>query len=900
MPTMSISTTPVLLVTKFNRPPIPRHAVLRPALMDRLNDGLAAGRPLTLIAAPAGYGKTTLAAQWTAQLAQPAAWLALDEADDDPPRFCTYLVAALQGADPAVGAELTPVLRTGQLPPIDVLATTLLNDLAASEAAGPRPLVCVLDDFHVIQDPAILAVLQGLLAHPSTGLHLCLVTREDPALPLARLRARGQLTEVRAADLRFAEAEAAAFLRESLGLTLSDADLARLAERTEGWAAGLQLAGLSLQGRADPGAFVATLSGSHRFILSYLTEEVLARQPAAVQEFLLQTSILDRLCVELCDAVRGISKSTNQRIPDLPFAHSQAILAYLDQANLFLVPLDDEGRWYRYHRLFAELLQVQLRRRDPGGVAELHLRASLWHEVHDMPAEAISHALAAGEHGRAVALLERHGWALLNAGYARTVEGWLAALPAERRSYSPRLSLDFGWMYLLRGALEQVAPFLAQAEAALDVRPPAEQSALRAECLALRANLLQASGQTSEAIAAAERSLALIPPATDRLTALAALALGGAYRQQADFERAVATLQTAIRASRAAGDPVTEMLAVAHLTLMAVQFGRLRLAAQVATETLARLERAPAGAPPIAGAVHGALGLAYIEWNDLPRAREHLERSIRLGVLSGHNASLIYSQCNLARLLQAEGDLDGAGRALDNAAALLAQGVPGWIRPELIARQAELALAQGDVAVAEAHLRTSNVAPEDPVTHRTDPLHLAWLRLLIARSDARAADLAQRIIRSAEAGSRHGTLLPALLLAARLHTDRLPMAHGFLQRALALAEPEGAIRVFLNEGEAIAALLRQVGCPPWLGDLTPGPSPERRGEQRGEVLVEPLSERELEVLRLLAEGLRYAEIAERLVVSLNTVRFHVKEIYSKLGVNRQAQAVARARELGML
>jgi LuxR family maltose regulon positive regulatory protein len=469
-------------------------------------------------------------------------------------------------------------------------------------------------------------------------------------------------------------------------------------------------------------------------------------------------------------------------------------------------------------------------------------------------------------------------------------------LPAEWRSYSPRLSLDFGWMYLLRGALEQVAPFLAQAEAALDVRPPAEQSALRAECLALRANLLQAGGQTTEAIAAAERSLALLPPAADRLTALAALALGGAYRQQADFERAVAALQTAIRASRAAGDPVTEMLAVAHLTLMAVQFGRLRLAAQVATETLARLERASAGVPPIAGAVHGALGLVYIEWNDLSRAREHLQRSIRLGVLSSHNASLIYSQCNLARLLQAEGDLDGAGQALDNAAALLAQGAPGWIRPELIARHAELILAQGDVAAAEAHLRTSNVAPEDPVTHRTDPLHLAWLRLLIARSDARAADLAQRIIRSAEAGSRHGTLLPALLLAARLHTDRPPMAHGFLQRALALAEPEGAIRVFLDEGEAIAALLRQVGCPPWLAQALPSPqSSPLPGD-----LVEPLSERELEVLRLLAEGLRYAEIAERLVVSLNTVRFHVKEIYSKLGVNRQAQAVVRARELGML
>lgn len=363
---MPISTPPALLTAKFRRPAPPRHGVPRPALLARLNDGLAAGRPLTLIAAPAGYGKTTLAAQWAAQLPQPVAWLALDEADDDPLRFSTYLVAALQEADPAIGAELIPVLRAGQLPPPNALATTLLNDLTAGEPAGPRPLVCVLDDCHVIQDPAILAVLQGLLAHPAAGLHLCLVTREDPALPLARLRGRGQLTEVRAADLRFAEAEAAAFLRTGLGLALSDADLARLAERTEGWAAGLQLAGLSLQGCADPSAFVATLSGSHRFILSYLTEEVLARQPAAVQEFLLQTSILERLCGELCDAVTSPLTPLSPRPGDLTPGPSperrgekrgEALVEPLSERELEVLRLLAEG--LRYAEI-AERLVVSL------------------------------------------------------------------------------------------------------------------------------------------------------------------------------------------------------------------------------------------------------------------------------------------------------------------------------------------------------------------------------------------------------------------------------------------------------------------------------------------------------------------------------------------------------------
>ncbi len=876
-------------------------------LVARLNAGMAAGHPLALIVAPAGYGKTTLAAAWVEQLGRPAAWLTLDEADDDPLRFFTYFLAALQEVDPAVGAELLPLLRAGQVPPPSILATALLNDLAIADQAGHGPLVCVLDDFHVIQDAAILGVLQQICAHPTSGLRLTLVTREDPALPLPRLRARDQLTEVRAADLRFAEAEAAAFLRQGIGLALADRDLARLTERTEGWAAGLQLAAIAMRSLLTEGGdlatFVATFSGSHRFILSYLTEEVLAGQPPVVQAFLLRTSILDRLCGPLCDAVLAVGGSANQRGSESAnrreFVDSRDILAYLERVNVFLVPLDDEGVWYRYHHLFAELLRGQLRRRSPDLVAELHRCASRWYEVQGMSAEAIHHALAAGDHDRVVVLLEEHGWTLLNAGYARTIEGWVSALPPAQRERSPRINLDFAWMYLLRGNFERVGAHLAQAEAAL-AQQAHPAATLQAERLALRANLLQVQGRAAEAVAAAERALSLVDPQDQRVVGLACLALGGARRQIPAFDGAVAALRDAIRASRASGELVTEMLAVSHLTLLAVQHGRLRLAAETATEALARLEREGAALPPIVGAVHGALGLVYYEQNQPGKARDHLGRGVRLGVLSGHNASAIYSQCNLARLLQAEGDLEGAARALEAAAALWAQGAPDWVRPELIARQSSLALARGDLEAAEEFLRQSSVAVDDPVTLQTDAIHLAWLRLLAARADERAPGLAQRIIRSAEAGGRDGALLQALILAARLHADQPSVSRRYLERALALAEAEGAVRAFLDEGDMIVTLLRRIGCPPWLAQHLPASQPVGRGEPEGEVLVEPLSEREREVLHLLAAGLTYAEIAGRLLISVNTVRFHVKSLYGKLGVNRQAQAVERAREAGLI
>ncbi len=717
----------------------------------------------------------------------------------------------------------------------------------------------MLDDFHAIQDPAILAVLQSLLAHRPSGLHLALATREDPALPLARLRARDQLTEVRAADLRFDQAETAAFLLGGMGLALSAADLARLATRTEGWAAGLQLAGLSLQGRADSAAFVEALSGSHRFILGYLTEEVLARQPAGVQQFLLDTSILARLSGDLCDAVAGRSDSAG-------------LLERLLAANLFIVPLDDEGRWYRYHHLFADLLQHRLRRECAACLPELHRRASLWHESQDMPAASIEHALAAGDDARAVALLEKYRWRLLTQGHSRALLKWVQSLPDTLRNSSPRLNTALVWGQILHGEYRQTGPYLAAARSALAALPPnsAEARGLRADLLALQAFLAQAQGQAPEALALAQQARALAPADDVRLIASTALAFGVACRVAGRFDEASEALQEAMRAAHAIDDHVTATLAVAHLSLLWYPLGRLRRLVAIAEYAIERAETIAHVAPFMIGAVHAVLGQVYYEWNQVEKARTALLHGIRMASLASQPASLIYGKVALARLCQGEGDLAAAAQHLHEAGDVLARGGPGWARLDWAGQQASLLAAQGNLAEAEATLAATGIPAEAPVTYRTDAIHLAWLRWMIAGRQPQALALAGRIVQSAEAGGRNGTLIQALVLGAR--------AGGgpeWLGRARQLAAPEGYQRIFIDEAVAEQAAVSQD-------------------------LVEPLTERELDVLRLLAEGLTYAEIAARLVVSLNTVRFHVKEIYGKLGVNRQAQAVARARELGLL
>jgi LuxR family maltose regulon positive regulatory protein len=476
--------TSSLLATKLHRPSIPPKRVQRPHLIQRLNEGLEFDRQITLVSAPAGFGKTTCIGEWVDGLDWPVTWLSLDPADDDPGRFFAYLAAALQKVHPDLGREIAGVLRSGQLPPGEIISTTLVNDVLELEGR----FLLVLDDFQVIQDRFILQVMQRLVANLPQPLHLVLLTREDPPLPLARLRANNRLTEIRAGDLRFTGRDAGRFLNEVMGLSLSPADVAVLDGKTEGWIAGLQLAGLSVRDRADPSSFIATLSGSHRFILSYLTEQVLSRQPEEIQDFLLQTAVLDRLNGDLCNAVTGRSDG-------------HALLEQLFNANLFLIPLDDEGQWYRYHHLFADLLRSLQDALQNDKTAGLHRRAGHWYAQAGMPGEAIQHALAAADYAMAVDLLESHATGMIMQGYVKTVNGWVEAIPPQWRSSSPRTDLAFAWMHLLRGAYARASPYLERMQAAFAGSQVSEEASLKAEWLAMQTLLLNMQGRATESLA---------------------------------------------------------------------------------------------------------------------------------------------------------------------------------------------------------------------------------------------------------------------------------------------------------------------------------------------------------------------------------------------------------------
>jgi LuxR family maltose regulon positive regulatory protein len=904
-----------LVATKLHQPAQSPRRIGRSHLVARLNQGLAAGRQITLVSAPAGFGKSSLISDWAAGLDQPVAWLSLDEGVDEAVRFFAYFVAALQRVDQNIGHEIESVLRSGQLPPGEIISTVLINDILESS----ERFVLVLDDFQVIQERAILQVLESVLNNQPPSFHLALVTREDPLLPLARLRANDQMTEIRAGDLRFSSAETSRFLNGIMGLSLSQSEIEALLKRTEGWAVGLQLAGLSMQGKQDYGDFIASLGGEHRYILSYLTEEVLNSQPEDVQNFLLRTAILDKLNGDLCDAVTGR-------------ADSSVLLEHLYHANLFLIPLDEQGRWYRYHHLFGDLLHNQLHRSQAESLPALHQHASRWYEAADMPAEAIEHALAAEDYPRTVDLLERHAMSLINQGYAKTIEHWMQKIPPQWHSQSPRANLALAWMHLLRGSYDHIPPYLEKVRTAVprdesaSGRADEASKALQAEIASLQSNLLHVQGKVAESIEAANLALELAHPQDYYIRGLANLGLGGAYRQAGDYASSVQAYQNAILASRMAGNQVPEMLAVSGLSLMAIQHGQLRFAAEVCSQALGRLKHGEDTLPPIAGAVHGALGLVNYEWGRIDSAREHFERALQLGALGGHNASVIYTRTAQARMFRSGGDLQKAGEALQEAIALLAVGAPTWLIPEVTAQQVRLYMAESNPLAAGTVLEAQGISSQDTglpeaVGYPLELLYIAKIRLHLYQVGERDQpgdlkpdlELANLLFASAVEGQRMGIALQILLVRSQVRSvlgDHQASLQD-LDQALALAEPEGYQQIFVEEGPAMAALLRKsLASGPHKDYVTrlleafpvkesiPAAAPAN--QQLNEPLIEPLTGREIEVLALMAEGLTYGEIAERLVVSLNTVRYHVKGLYGKLNVNNRTKAVQTARRLKLL
>jgi LuxR family maltose regulon positive regulatory protein len=904
-----------LVTTKLRRPVTPSKRVQRPQLLRRLNDGWSAGHPLTLVSAPAGFGKTLCVSEWVSTLDVPSAWLSLEVEDDDPGRFFTYLITALQQLNENLGREIGSVLRSGQLPPGDILGTTLINDVLAWEDRG----VLILDDFHVIQDRFILQVLEKLIANLPQSLHIVLLTREDPPLPLARLRANNQLTEIRASDLRFNEHEAEQFLNEVLGLALSPSDVAALDDRTEGWIVGLQLAGFSIRDRTNPSGFIATLSGSQRFILSYLTEEVLQRQPSEIQQFLLQTSILNKLNGEVCDAITGRTDGSQ-------------LLDRLLKANLFLIPLDDEQRWYRYHHLFADLLR-DVQRAQHIDQVELHRRASRWYAQADMANEAIQHALAAADYAWAVQLIEGHAADMLMQWHAKTVENWLHAIPPEWSRNSPRTNLAFAWMHLFRGNFGQVAPYV---ERLVEIFASAqiEEPALQAEWLALQATLLNAQGQPTESLALAEQALRRVPEQNATVRSQIYLAITGAYQQLDDYARAVEAYQQLIQYGRSAAHLIVELAGVSGLALLALQHGQLHFAYNLAAQGIERMERSGT-LPPIAAAVYGELGEVCYQWNQIDQARRYFQRAVQVSVLSGYSDAEAYFGVVRSRLLQIEGDLDGAAREIQAAVNLMQAVAPAAVREEVIEQQVRVLLAQQRSTIAEHVLsRWVSFAPgklsipdletERTITYPRGLLANSALRVFLQRavithdvtSLSAGIDLADRLIDQALQSQYHPIALGVLLLRAQMQMalGNQPASLADMLSALELAEPEDCILSFVEEGPAIIPLLQASAAQATTPDrlktyaralLAAFPVADRAAVApappvASNHLIEPLSKRELEILKLIGEGCSNQEIADRLVITLHTVKKHSSNIFTKLGVTSRTQAVARAHQLKLL
>ena len=897
-----------LVETKLYPPRLRRSLVARPRLSGRLGRG--AESRLTLISAPAGFGKTTLLAEWLAATGgEPSvAWLSLEESDSQPASYWTYVITALQGVAPGVGASALPLLQSAQ-PPIETALTTVLNELGTV----PNDLYLVLDDYHLVDSADVRAGMTFLLEHLPPQVHLVVSTREDPDLPLARLRARGDLVEIRAADLRFTLDEVAAYLNDVTGLDLAAGDVAALEGRTEGWIAALQLAALSMQGRDDVAGFIAGFAGDDRYIVDYLVDEVLERQPASVRGFLVQTSILDRLSGPLCDAVTGQPGG-------------KAMLESLDRANLFLVPLDDSRRWYRYHHLFADVLQAHLLDEHPDRVAALHRRASQWWEESAEPSQAIRHALAAGDVERAAGLVELAIPALRRSRQEATIRGWLDAIPDEVVRARPVLAVGFIGALMAGGEFEGVEDRLADAERWLattgdgtSAPPPGtvvvdegELARLPGAIEMYRAALALVRGDAPATVGHARRAIDRAASEDDLTRAGASALLGLALWGGGDLEAAHRAYSVAAEGLRRAGH-IADVLGCS-ITLADIRITQGRLGEALRTYEQALRLASNQDGTVLRGTADMYVGMSQVacERDDLPTATRHLLRAQELGEHTWLPQNPYRWRVAMARVREAEGDLDGALDLLDAAQRVYMGDFSPDVRP-IPALRARVLAAQGRVGDALAWAREQGLSADDELSYLREFEHLTLARTLLARYRAQgaapalqdAARLLQRLLQAADAGERTGTVIEILVLQALSDHARGDTAGALaaLERALTLAEPEGYVRVFAGEGPPMASLLRAAAkqgiTPSHVHRLLAAVNrSEDTPSQRG--LVEPLSERELEVLRLLGSDLDGPDIARELTVSLNTLRTHTKSIYAKLGVNSRRAAVRQAAELNLL
>lgn len=908
---------PPLLKTKLYIPAIrpdpatglKARLVPRPRLIERLNEGIRSGCRLTLISAPAGFGKTTLVSAWLAECACPTAWVSLDAGDNDPVRFLRYLIAALQTVAPQVGQAVQELLQSPQLPPLESVLTVLVNDLCSLE----EQIALVLDDYHLINAADIHQAVTFLLDHLPPLVHLVLLTRADPPLPLIRLRARNQLTEYRAAHLRFTTDEAAAFLNQVMGLGLSASDVAAMETNTEGWIAGLQLAAIALRSRLaarvdaredeDIHAFVAAFGGSHRYIVDYLVDQVLDLQPDPTRSFLLQTSILERLSGPLCNAVTGR-------------ADGQSVLKALEQANLFLVPLDDERHWYRYHHLFAEVLRSCLHEAYPDQLSDLHRRAAGWHERNGLVAEALAHMLAAGDRNRAVDLVERHARSMFMRSELVTLSNWIQAL-GDVAHERPWLGIHQIWALVLAGQMEAGSRLLEEIEGQVTsglVPDPAEKQDMLGELTTIRGLAAYYQGNIAHAAGLCRQALEDLRPDNQVVRGIAALTLGVANKAYGDLEGAIQALAEAARLARATG---STLLAVSALTAQGdafIELARLHQAVETYGEALQLATLADETQLPAAGRVFVCLGKVFYEWDELEAAARHISQGIELCRQGGTIEHLALGYVLLSRSMLALGNLAGAQKAGHQAEqSMLGHDLPVETASSVQAARMRLWLAQGDLETAARWAEQSGLRADDPVSYIRESEYSALLRLLLARGEADAAlTLSTGLLDAAEAAGRTGRVISFLIfqaLAWQANGDA-EQALAALERALVLAWPEGYVRSFVDEGAPMARLLHLAASRPAMPDyaaellskmVEPSPATiSRATPPPTQPLVEPLSERELEVLRLLSAGKSNQEIADELVLAVGTVKRHLNNIFGKMDVQNRTECAAQARELGLL
>ncbi len=851
-------------------------------------------RKLTLVSAPAGFGKTTLLSEWIQRRGEvtpplSVAWVSLDESDNDPSRFLAYFIAALQTVRADIGEAALAMLLSSQPPPIEAILTALINEITAIPKGDREghPHILVLDDYHVIEAQPIHDGLAFLLDHLPPQMHLVIASRSDPPLPLSRLRGRGQLTELRTADLRFTPDEAAAFLNQVMGLGLSAEDVAALEARTEGWIVGLQMAALSMRGRDAKrvAGFIAALTGSQRYILDYLTDEVLLQQPESVQTFLLRTSILDRLTGSLCDAVTGQG-------------NSQQMLQQLEAANLFVVPLDDERRWYRYHHLFADFLRTEL---DKESQAALHLKAARWLAAHDLLPEAVKHALASGdmnEAARVIALAAEGG---VIASFV-TFLGWLNALPDELVRGDGELATYKGVLLFLTRQHAEATTYADAAERSL---PPDAPLPSRGRLLSLRAQLALGNDTLDSAIQLSKEALDCLGDGDAFFRSLTLSVQGQALQMQGDIAAAADVYRDAVLAGRQAGNQLGAMLVLANLVFALNELGRRREALALCQQVVEESASQPDRASPLAEVIYFVWSLLSYEANELNLAREQVLRALDLCQQMNFTDGIFLSHYFLAQVHLASGEIDAmlkVAHEVRQYAARLNLDLP--YEPWLAALEAQASLHQGDLAAAMRWAESAKLTPADTPHPFHEFVHFVYVRLLLAQNrpeDART--LLATMERSAQEGGRRRKLITiylqqALVQQALGHQEQ---ALARVESALRLAAPEGYRRAFLDEGQAIVDLLPQVRhIAPDFVDQVLNAAGVEPVIPRVQALVEPLSERELEVLQLIAEGLTNREIGQRLFITPGTVKVHTSNIYGKLGVHSRTQAVAQARALGIL